>query len=207
LKQINQWIKSLGTKRNLIGIGILAIIIIPLILTLFITKHRVNPGGPGSKATSATKPANPFTNGKIYSLPKYSVAYPKGSKNTVNVFVGGSTLIIQPPVSSYPEEPIFDIEAYNTHQNLIQKEYLYLATGAKKSTLVVNNMKLPELSATYKIRTIDSKPVHTQTQLRLAYLVKPNALYVFRMYYSSSVTKPEDEQLFKQFISSFMIKK
>jgi hypothetical protein len=199
------------SKRTILIICIVIIVIIPLILSFFISSHAKNAGtmqkGSITVNVSPTPTQfNPFPNGKIYSLPKFSVAYPKGSKNTVNVFVGGSTIIIQPPISSYPGEPIFDIEAYSSHQNLIQKEYLYLATGAKKSTIVVNNMTLPELKATYKIRTINSKPVRTPTQLRLAYLVKPHALYVFRMYYSSNVPIPEDENLYLLFIKSFSLK-
>jgi len=65
-------------------------------------------------------------------------------------------------------------------------------------------MTLPELRNTYNMRTINSKPIHTPTQLRLAYPLKPNALYVFRMYYSSSTTVPVDETLFSQFINSFV---
>jgi hypothetical protein len=150
-----------------------------------------------------TVPLNPFSGGGRYQTATYSIAYPKGSLNTTDTFTGGTTIIIQP--SNYPNEPIFDVEAYTSAQNLRQKTALYLATGAKQTTITINNMKLLELRATYPIRTINSKPVRTPTQLRLAYLVKPNALYVFRMYYSSSVSIPAEEELFSQFIESFRL--
>src|SRR6185437_3172722 len=95
----------------------------------------------------------------------YSIAYPQGSQNTANVFIGGSTYIIEPPASAgYPNEPVLDVEAYTSAQNLAQKQALYIASGATKDTLTVNNMSLPELKVTYAMRTINSKPIHTPTQ-------------------------------------------
>lgn len=201
---------SLLSKRNLIIIIIVVIIIfITTLLITFIGKGKqetsiIPPSGSSAlHAFPTMTPYNSFPNGSRYKLSTYSIAYPQGSQNTVSVFIGGSTLIIEPP--NYPNEPVFDVEAYTSAQNLAQKEALYIASGATKSTINVNNMVLPELRVTYNMRTINSKPIHTPTQLRLAYLVQPHAFYVFRMYYSSSVSVQADEDLFTQFIKSFSL--
>jgi len=201
------------TKRKMLHVGI-ALIIIILVVSLLIavsmqnTKTIAVPNQNGKQSLQAhptITPNNLFPQGGIYQMPTYTIAYPQGSLNTTNTFEGGTTLIIQPP--NYPHEPLLDIEAYNSPQNLEEKKSWYLAAGATQNTLVINNMKLQELKNTYKMRTINSKPIHTPTQLRLAYLVKPQALYVFRMYYSSKVSVPADEELFTQFIKSFTLKK
>jgi len=114
---------------------------------------------------------------------------------------------VPPKSPDYPNQPIFDVEAYNSPQDIQQKQLLYLAEGAKKSTLTVNTMTLPELQGSYQFRMINSERVNTPTQLRLAYLVLPHALYVFRMYYSSPTPVPADESLYKQFIASFILNK
>jgi hypothetical protein len=196
------------------AIIVIAIIILILLLVVLVASLRgrgtvsnntVNsqPARSTSQAFPTQGPYNPFPNGDRYQGATYSIAYPQGSQNSTNTFTGGSVFIVEPP--NYPNEPVFDVEAYTSAQNLSQKEELYLATGATKSTITVNNIPLPELRNTYNMRTINSKPIHTPTQLRLAYLVKPNALYVFRMYYSSSIPVQADEALFSQFITSFSL--
>lgn len=202
------------SKRNKVIIIVVAIILILLLflMTIFVKRGSSNepisiiPGSSAPHAFPTVAPYEPFPNGGRYRQATYSISYPQGSQNTASVFIGGSTFIIQPPDSAgYPNEPVFDVEAYTSAQNLAQKQASYLATGATKDTIAVNNISLPELKNTYGMRTINSKPIQTPTQLRLAYLVKPNALYVFRMYYSSSVSVQADEDLFLQFIKSFSL--
>ena len=212
LKQrIVDYSKPPFTTRKIVSISVVILILIFLIillLTLVMDKtQNTTPQNVSSKQATVlptTVPSNSFAQGGRYQATTYSIAYPKGSQNSLYTFPEGTTFLTMPP--GYPGEPIFDVEAYNSSQSLARKQVLYIAEGAKKSTLVINNTSLPELSNTYKTRVIDSKPVRTPTQLRLAYLVKPNALYVFRMYYSSSVSVPEDEALFAQFIRSFTLK-
>lgn len=144
------------------------------------------------------------------NLDTFSIETPLGSDNTLNTFDDGSgymVIIIPPKSPQYPNEPIFDVEAYNAPQDLAQKQQMYLAEGAKKTTLTVNKMQLPELEGSYKMRMINSNPVYTPTQLRLSYLVMPHAFYVFRMYYSSNGPAQADENLYKQYIASFMLNK
>ena len=178
-----------------------------LLFVVFMPKPPLNPAmqKPQVKRlvipSAGTTSLNPFPDGGRYQATSYSVAYPKGSQNSLYTFPGGTTFLTEPP--GYPGQPIFDVEAYNSAQNLARKQVLYLAEGAKKTILVSNNNSLPELTNTYKTRVINSQPVHTPTQLRLAYLVKPNAFFVFRMYYSSATSVPADEELFSQFINSF----
>lgn len=196
------------SKRLILLIGIVLIVIVLLLLMMAVVTNKPNNTNTATKSTTHPFPSvsqgGSFPNGSRYQSSTYSIAYPQDSQNTSNVFAGGSMFITQPP--NYPGEPVLDVEAYDSAQNLAQKESLYLATGATRSTITVNNMTLPELRNTYDMRTINSKPIHTPTQLRLAYLVKPHAMYVFRMYYSSSTTIPADETLFSQFIQSFSLK-
>lgn len=201
------------TNRKIVYISAAVIVVFLLLITVLVfTIHNSlkTSAVPSQTATQTSNvkpsatPVNPFTSGSRYQMPTYTIAYPQGSQNTTDNFPGGTTLIIQPP-SGYPGEPVFDVEAYNSKQDVAQKAEIYVATGGKISTLEVGNMKLPEISNTYNMRTIDSKPIHTPTQLRLAYLIKPNSLYVFRMYYSSSTKVQADETLFTQFIQSFTL--
>lgn len=195
------------SKRIILFIGVVLLVVVLLLLIMAVVTNRPTGSNTALKVTPHAFPittaANPFPNGGRYQSSTYSVAYPQGSQNTSNTFNGGSIVIIEPP--NYPGEPVLDIEAYNSTQNLAQKESLYIVAGAIKSTITLNNITLPELRNTYNMRTINSKPIHTPTQLRLAYLVKPNALYVFRMYYSSNTTIQADENLYQQFINSFTL--
>lgn len=213
LKQtILELIRPPYTNRKIVYISAAIIVVFLLLITALVftihnsIKRSTLPSKTATQTSNAkpsAAPVNPFSEGSRYQMPTYSIAYPQGSQNTTDNFPGGTTLIIQPP--GYPGEPVFDVEAYSSKQNVVQKAELYDITGVKISTLKVSNMKLSELSNTYNMRTINSKPIHTPTQLRIAYLIKPNSLYVFRMYYSSSTTVQEDETLFTQFIQSFAL--
>jgi hypothetical protein len=195
------------SHRKVILISIAIFVVILLLPVLIITtnksaRHKINI----QTTTQTTVPPNPFPNGARAQQATYSIAIPLNSQTTSNTFTGGTTLIIQPPVGTYPGEPVFDVEAYNSKQNLTKKEMFYVATGASVNALVINGVTLPELKNTYQMRTINGKHIYTPTQLRIAYIVKPNALYVFRMYYSSDVTIPTDEDLFADFVKSFALK-
>ncbi len=196
-------------KTVVIGGSLLVVIFLITFIIALIVHPSTNIAQPNKQANAMptsvpTKaPSNPFTGGGRYQNKVYSVAFPKGSQNTVNTFDGGDTIIIHPPVGTYPGEPVLDVEAYHSKQNLTQKEMFYVATGATVVGLNIDGATLPELKNTYQMRTINSVQIKTPTQLRIAYIVKPNALYVFRMYYSSSTEIPADEALFSQFIKSF----
>lgn len=194
-------------KVLIIAIVIFAVIILLPFIIVVTNKIPVKKtNGPEKPAMTATTSFNPFVNGGREEQSAYSIAYPQNSEKTANTFDGGTSFIIQPPNGAYPGEPVFDVEAYNSKQNLTQKEMWYVAAGATVNELDINDMKLPELKNTYQMRTIHGTQIKTPTQLRIAYLVEPNALYVFRMYYSSAVTIPADEDLFADFIKSFVLK-
>jgi hypothetical protein len=211
IQKIKDLVSPPFTNRKIVYISMTIIILFLIVVALLalLVKNSVK-SSPVPTAIQAPKtiptsaPVNPFTGGSRYTMSTYSIAYPQGSQTSTYTFTGGTTLIVEPP--GYPGEPVFDVEAYNSKQNVADKAKWYAAAGGKITTLKVNNMNLYEVSNTYNMRTINSKPIHTPTQLRLAFLDESNALYVFRMYYSSSTTIEQDETLYRQFIGSFQQK-
>jgi hypothetical protein len=213
-EQLTTQPKQNSSKRKplILFLGILFLILVSIIFAVaFVHNSEHIPASHSQTQVLPTvTPALSYAHWSRINLDTFSIEAPLGSDNTINAFYGGGgymVTIVPPKSSTYPNQPIFDVEAYNSPQDLQEKQILYLAEGAKKDTLSANNMKLPELLGSYKKRMINSQPVYTPTQLRLAYLVKPDSFYVFRMYYSSSVPVAADENLYKQFIASFLLNK
>ena len=189
---------------------IITVLLIIIFTVYYLHKTEKTPAASTAQATPTVTPAVSYAQWSRINLDTFSIETPLGSDNTLNAFDDGTGYMVTmvPPKSpNYPNEPIFDVEAYNSAQDLSQKQTLYVAEGAKKAMLTVNKMQLPELLGSYKMRMINSQPVYTPTQLRLSYLVLPHAFYVFRMYYSSSMPVQADENLYKQYISSFELNK